>query len=274
MRLNNLEGLKIEYGQSSEVWEKWNKSLTFTRYLQESSNLQLSLLQSSPGELGRHPSCLLRLPTQFSLTARVQRIAQQGCLSHACLCHHRAGGSGFPWLPATMLFPFHPWGHVFAKAFSSDAGAVLPTMTFPVSTFSWEERQQSPPHLPSPGNFILYKAKYAILYNSWLAFPMPSPPVTSWKCLSRLLACSQLTFPAQVICLLRISSLFKSTSFQLKLRPFLFWWTFCILAGALTRAVPQAAFSYSYRAHGSLAQAMNWETPNLDFLIKKQYLLR
>lgn len=81
MRLNNLEGLKIEHGQSSEVWEKLNKSLTFTRYLQESSNLQLSLLQSSPRELGWHPSCLLGLPTQFSLTARVQRIAQRGCLS-------------------------------------------------------------------------------------------------------------------------------------------------------------------------------------------------
>lgn len=81
MRLNNLEGLKIEHGQSSEVWEKLNKSLTFTRYLQESSNLQLSLLQSSPRELGWHPSCLLRLPTQFSLTARVQRTAQRGCLS-------------------------------------------------------------------------------------------------------------------------------------------------------------------------------------------------
>lgn len=266
MRLNNLEGLKIEHGQSSEVWEKLNKSLTFTRYLQESSNLQLSLLQSSPRELGWHPSCLLRLPTQF-LTARVQRIAQQGCL-------YRAEGSGFPWLPATTLFPFHLWGHLFAKAFSSDAGAVLPTMTFPVSTFSWEERQQSPPHLPSPGNFILYKAKYAILHNSWLVFPMPSPPVTSWKCLSRLLACSRITFPAQVTCLLRISSLFKSTSFQFKLRPFLFWWTFCTLAGALTRAVPQSAFSYSYSAYGSLAQAMNWETPNLYFLIKKQYLLR
>lgn len=84
MRLNNLEGLKIEHGQSSEVWEKLNKSLTFTRYLQESSNLQLSLLQSSPRELGWHPSCRLRLPTQFSLTARVQRMAQQGCWA-SCL---------------------------------------------------------------------------------------------------------------------------------------------------------------------------------------------
>lgn len=244
------------------------------RYLQESSNLQLSLLRSSPKELGWHPSCL-RLPTQFSLTARVQRTAQEGCLSIMLPLPHQSRRLRLSLAAWNNAVFFSSMRILICKGiFFWCRTSATHTMTFPVSIFTWEERQHSLPHTPSPGNFILCKIKYTILYNSWRAFIMPSPPVTSWKCLFRLLACSQITFPTQVTCLLRISALFKSTSFQLELKPFLFWWMFCIVAGALTRTVPQTAFSYFHRVHGRLAQAMNWETPNLYFLIKKQYLLR
>lgn len=194
--------------------------MTFTRYLQESSNVQLSLLQSSPKELGWHPSLLLNCqpfpPWQKGFTTQHSKAAWAS--RHACLYLHKAEGSGFSWLTWTPLSPFHPQGHLFEKASSSDAEAMLPTLTLPVSIFSWKERQPSQAHPPSPGN-ILCKAKYTILINPDGLFLGVATPAPCYFVEMFILASGLLPnhISSTVTCLLWIS-LFKSTSFQLKFR--------------------------------------------------------
>lgn len=218
LRLNNLEELKIQHGQSSEVWEKLNKSLTFTRYLQESSNYCNShccnVLQKSWDDAQAvFLDCQPNSPWWQEFTTQHSKAAWVSCLP---LYLHKAHVSSFPWLPWTLLFPLHSQGRLFAKTSSSGAEEVLHSLTLPVSIFSQL-------HTPSQGNFILCKAKCKILIiPEWpflgVATPAPSLPVTLWKCLFWLLACYQITFLAQSHACCEFQ--FQVNQFSTKIKPF------------------------------------------------------